>query len=69
MKFEKLNETNRNQVDLGKGKELSVTDDSIDIIDVEEAQQDLTTGVLCVISSKELGFRSTLDSEAGGSLE
>ena len=33
-----------------------------------EAQTDLTTGVLCVITTEELDFRSTLDSEAGSSL-
>ena len=68
-KIEKLNETSRNHVELGKGKELSSTDESIDDTDVEEAQSDLTTGLLCVITPKELDFRSILDSDAGVSLE
>ena len=36
---------------------------------MEEAQLDLTTGMLCVITTEELDFRFTVDSEAGGSLE
>ena len=64
-----LNETSRKRVELGRGKELSSTDESIDNADVDEAQPDMTTGVLCVITTQELDFRSTLDSEAGFSLE
>ena len=67
-KFEKLNERSRKQVELGKGKEISSTDESIGNTDVEEAQPDLTTDALCVITIEELDFRSTLDSEAGNSL-
>ena len=67
-KFEKLNETSRKQVELGKGNELSSTDESIGNTDVEEAQPDLPTDALCVITTEELDFRSTLDSEAGNSL-
>ena len=67
-KFEKF-EPSRQQVELGKGKEFSRTDESIDGRDVEEVQPDLTTGVLCVITTNQLDFRSALDSEAGGSLE
>ena len=47
-KFEKLNETSREQVELGKGKELSSTDKSIDNRDVEETQPNMPTGVMCV---------------------
>ena len=64
-----MNETSRKQVELGKGKELNSTDESIDDTDVEEAQLDSTTGVLCVTTSEELDFRSTLDSEARSSSE
>ena len=67
-KFEKLNETSRKQVELGKGKEISSTDEPIGNTDVEEAQSDLPTDVLCVITNDELDFRSTLGSEAGNSL-
>ena len=49
--------------------ELSSTDESVDDADVEEAQPVLTNGVLCVITTQELDFRSALDSDAGGSLE
>ena len=63
-KFEKLNETSRKQVELGKGNELSSADESIDATHVEEAQPDLPTVALCVITNEELDFRSTLDSEA-----
>ena len=68
-KFEKLNGTIREQVELCKGKKLSNTDESIDNTDEVEAQISLTTGVLCATSTEELEFWSTLDSEAGGSLE
>ena len=68
-KFEKLNGTSRKQVELGKGNEISSTGESIGNTDVEEAQPDLTTNALCVITTEEIDFRSTLDSEAGGSLE
>ena len=68
-KFEKLNETSRKQVELGKGNELSSADESIDATYVEEAQPDLPTDALCVITNEKLDFRSTLGSEAGGSLE
>ena len=67
-KFKKLNETVREQVELGKGKEISSTDESVNNTDIEEAQPDLTTNALCVITTEELDFRSTLDSEAGNSL-
>ena len=66
--FVKLNERSRNQVELGKGKEISSADESIDATYVEEAQPYLTTNALCVITNEELDFRSTLDSEAGNSL-
>ena len=68
-KFVKLSERSRKQVELGRGKETSSTDESVNNTDVEEAQPDLTTNALCVITTEEFGFRSTLDSEAGGSLE
>ena len=55
-KFEKLNETNRKQVELGREKELSGTDESIGDTDVEEEQPDLTTGVLCVITTESWIF-------------
>ena len=66
-----MNETSRKQVELGKGNELSSADKSIDATDVEEVQPDLTTflDALCVITTEESDFRTTLDSEAGGSLE
>ena len=67
-KFEKLNERSRKQVELGKGNELSSTDESIGNTDVVEAQPDLPTDALCVITTEEIDFRSTLDSEAGNSL-
>ena len=67
-KFEKLNETSRKQVELGKDNELSSADESIDATYVEEAQPDLPTDALCVITNEELDFRSNLDSEAGNSL-
>ena len=67
-KFEKLNETSRKQVELGKDNELASADESIDATYVEEAQPDLPTDALCVITNEELDFRSTLDSEAGNSL-
>ena len=67
--FEKLDERSRKQAELGKGKGISSTDESIDNTDVVEAQPDLTTGLLCVITTEELDFWSTLDSEAGGSSE
>ena len=67
-KFVKLNERSRKQVELGKGKEISSTDESIGNTDVEEAQPDLTTDALCVIENEELNFRSPLDSEAGNFL-
>ena len=54
---------------MSKGREFSGTDDSNDDTDVKEAQPDLTTGALSVIATDELDFRSTLDSEAGSSLE
>ena len=68
-KFEELNETSRKRVELGRGKELSSTDEPIENADVEEAQPGMTTGVLCVITTQKLDFWSTLDSEAGVSLE
>ena len=64
-----LNESSRKQVELGKGKELFSTDESIDNTDVEEAQRDLTTGVFCLITTDGFDFGSNLDSRAGGSLE
>ena len=67
-KFEKLNEKSRKKVELGKGKEISSTDESIGNTDVEEAEPDLTTNALCVITTEEIDFRSTLDSEAGNTL-
>ena len=67
-KFVKLNERSRKQVELGKGNEISSTDESINNTDVKEAQPDLTTNALCVITTEEFDFRSTLDSEAGNSL-
>ena len=67
-KFEKLNERSRKQVELGKGNEFSSADESIDATYVEEAQPDLPTDALCVITYEELDFRSTLDSEAENSL-
>ena len=66
-KFEKFNKTSREQVELHKGQELSSTDELIENTDVEEAQPDWTTVVLCAITTEELDFRSTLDSEAKGS--
>ena len=57
-KFVKLNGTSRKQFQLGKSKELSNTEESIDDTDVEEAQPDLATGVFCVIRTKELDFQS-----------
>ena len=69
MSVENLKETSRKQVELGKGNELSSADESNDATDVEEAQPDLTTNVLCVITTEEFDFRSTLDSEAGGYLK
>ena len=50
-KLEKLNETSGKQVELGKGNELCSTDKSIDATDVGEAQPNLTTSVLCVITT------------------
>ena len=67
--FEKFDKTSKKQVELGTTKEISSTDESTDDTDLEEAQPDLTTGVLCVITTDELDFRSTLDNEAGASLE
>ena len=49
----KLKGTNRNQVELGKSKEFSKTDELIDNTDVDDAQPDLTTGVFCVILTEE----------------
>ena len=37
-KFEKLNETSRKQVEVGKGTKDSSTDESVEDTDVEEAQ-------------------------------
>ena len=68
-KLEELNETSRKQDELDKCKELSSTNESIDDTDVEEAQPDMTTGVLCVTTNEELDFRFFLDNEAGGSLQ
>ena len=67
-KFVKLNERSRKLVELGKGKGISSTDESINNTDVEEVQPDLPTNALCVITNEELDFRSTLGSEAGNSL-
>ena len=64
-----MSETSRKQVELGKGRALSSTDELIYDTDVEEAQPDLTIGVLCVITTEELDFWSTLENEAGGSSE
>ena len=44
------------QAELGKGKELSSTDESIDDTDVKEAQQDLITCLLCVITPRGRDF-------------
>ena len=68
-KFKKLNKTSRKQLELGKGKEYTSTDKLIVDTEVKEAQPDLTTGVLCVITTEELDFRSALDSEARAPLE
>ena len=43
-KFEIMKETSRKQVELGKGKELSSTDEPIGDADVEESQPNMTTG-------------------------
>ena len=59
---ENWKETIRKQVELGKGKEISSTDGSIEDKEVKEAQPNLTTGVLCVITTEELDFRLSLDS-------
>ena len=67
-KFVKMNERSGKQAELGKGKEISSTDESVKNTDVEEAQPDLTTNALCVITTEEFHFRSTLDSEAENSL-
>ena len=67
-KFVKLNERSRKQVELGKGKEISSTEESVNNTDVEEAQLGLTTNALCVITTEEFDFWSTLDSEAENSL-
>ena len=64
-----MNVTRREQVELGIGREISSTDESTNKRDVEEARPDLTTVVLCVITTEELDIQSILDSEAGGSLE
>ena len=64
-RFEKLNETSRTRVEIGKGKELSSTDETIDT-DVEEAQPGLRTGVLCVMTTDFLFIR---DSDAEASLK
>ena len=61
---EKLIETIRKHLKLVKGNELSSTDETIDDTNVEESQPELTTGFLCVITTEELVFRSTLESEA-----
>ena len=59
--LEVLNETSKKWVELSRGMELSSTDESMDDADVEEAQPVLTNGVLCVITTQELDFRSALD--------
>ena len=68
-KFYKLNKASRKQVELDNGTEFSSTVKLMVDTKVKEAQPDLTTGVLCVITTEELDFRSTLDSEARTSVE
>ena len=60
-----MNKTSKKRVEIGKYKELSSADESIDDRDVEEAQPDLTT----VMTTEELDFWSNYDSEAGASLD
>ena len=44
------------QAELGKGKELSSTDEPINDTNVEEAQPDLITCKLCVITPRSRDF-------------